>query len=66
MVKFAPRMNHTLTAINTARTEPDAPEPSAISIASQPIIWASNTVTTAEMTVRGREFRDREYVDEYK
>ena len=39
---------------------------SAFELASEPIHWTSNTVTTAKMLEKGKEFRIRQYLESYQ
>jgi hypothetical protein len=60
-VKYARRIQQGLTSINrTGRGE------SAMDLASRPVLWNSNAVTAAEVQVKSREFRVRQYLEGYK
>src|ERR1700722_3613077 len=42
------------------------PRPQAAAAASKPVLWTTNTLTVADATKRGREFRVRQWLDGYE
>ena len=73
VARYAPKINRTIAQIkNQAAAATPAPTPappagpSALSLASQPVLWPTNAVTATDIRARNREFRLRQYVEGYK
>lgn len=56
------------SAINSARTRRSLNQsrPEAMTAASKPVTWTTNTLTTQDIQKRGREFRIRQWLEGYE
>jgi hypothetical protein len=69
MVVYFARVGYKATQlVNTSNSRRylNQPKPQAVAVASQPVVWTTNSLTVADANKRGREFRLRQWLDGYE